>query len=99
MDYKLSWSEESISNLEEIIDYLRHKWTEKEVESFKNKLSRQIDLIISNPKMFPVSSHVPRLRKAVLSKQTSIYYEISNSQIYLAYIFINKKDIGKISEP
>ncbi len=96
MDYKIFWTEEAIHNLEEIIDYLRFKWTEKEVNNFKNKLSRQIDLISTNPKMFPNSTHIPRLRKAVLSKQTSIFYEIKDNHIYLAYLFVNKKDIGSI---
>ena len=96
MGYKIFWTEEAIHNLEEIVDYLRFKWTEKEVENFKAKLSRQIDLISINPTMFPISSHVPRLRKAVLSKQTSIFYEIQDSHIYLAYLWIHKKDIGKM---
>ena len=57
MDYKLRWSEESIRNLEEILDYLHNKWTDKEVNNFKKKLSHQIDLIIQNPFMFPSSIH------------------------------------------
>ena len=96
MDYKVFWTEEAMHNLEEIIDYLRFKWTEKEVDNFKTKLSRQIDLISTNPKMFPTSSYIPRLRKAVLSKQTSIFYEIKDNYIYLAYLFVNKKNIGRI---
>lgn len=39
--------------------------------------------------MFPVSDFQPRLRKAVLSKQTSIFYEFNNDIIYLAYLFVN----------
>ena len=97
MDYKVFWTEEAIHNLEEIINYLRHKQTEKEVDNFKIKLSRQIDLISKNPQMFPVSEYMPGLRKAVLSKQTSIFYEVRDYQIYLVYLFVNKKDIGKIS--
>lgn len=53
MDYKIFWTEEAIQNLEEIIDYLKHKWTQKEVDNFKLKLSKQIDLISSNPACFP----------------------------------------------
>lgn len=96
MDYKIFWTQEAIQNLGEIIDYLRFRWTEKEVDNFKAKLSKQIDLISTNPTMFPISSNVPRLRKAVLSKQTSIFYEIQDSNIYLAYVWVHKKDLGKI---
>jgi plasmid stabilization system protein ParE len=89
MGYKVFWTEEAVRNLGEIIDYLYSEWTEKEVVNFKAKLSVKIDLISKNPKMFPVSGFQPRLRKAVLSKQTSIFYEFKNDTIYLAYIFVN----------
>jgi plasmid stabilization system protein ParE len=62
MDYKLFWTEEAIRNLEEILDYLGANWTQKEVEGFKEKISKQLNLILINPKMFPVSSYYPRLK-------------------------------------
>jgi plasmid stabilization system protein ParE len=93
MDYKLFWTEEAIRNLEEILDYLVDNWSQKEVEGFKEKLLKQLDLILINPKMFPVSSYNPRLRKAVLSKQTTVFYEVKGNIIYLAYIFVNRKNI------
>ena len=96
MDYKIFWTKEAIRNLEEIIDYLYSKWTQREVDNFKTKLSKQIDLIRRNPKLFPVSSFQPRLRKAVLSKQTTIFYEVKNKTIYLAYIFVNYKSTDRL---
>jgi len=96
MDYKIFWTEEAISNLEEIIEYLYTRWTKREVDNFKAKLSKQIDLISTNPKLFPVSTFQHRLRKAVLSKQTSIFYEVKNDTIYLVYIFVNYKSTDKL---
>ena len=96
MDYKLYWSEEAISNLEEILNYLNSEWTSKEVNKFKSKLSKQLDLLTQNPLLFPVSQYNPVLRKAVLSRQTTIFYEIKENMIYLAYIFVNRKNISRI---
>ncbi len=96
MDYKIFWTEEAIHNLEEIIDYLATKWTQREVDNFKKKLLKQIDIIKRNPRMFPVSTFQPRLRKAVLSKQTSIFYEIGNDVIYLVYLFVNYKNTERL---
>jgi plasmid stabilization system protein ParE len=96
MVYKLRWSEESIRNLEEILDYLSKKWTKKESDNFKLMLSKQLDIIIQFPLIFPKSDFTPRLRKAVLSKQITVYYEFNSDVIYLAYIFINKKNINQI---
>ncbi len=96
MDYKIFWTEEAIHNLEEIIDYLATKWTQREVDNFKKKLLKQIDIIKRNPRMFPVSTFQPRLRKAVLSKQTSIFYEIGNDVIYSVYLFVNYKNTERL---
>lgn len=96
MVYKLFWSDEAIHNLEEILDYLIYNWTQKEVDQFKQKLSKQLDLILTNPKMFPVSGYNPRLRKAVLSKRITIFYELRENMIYLAYIFVTYRDIENL---
>jgi len=82
MDYKIFWTDESIRNLEDILAYLKSEWTNKEVDRFKVKLSKQIDIISKNPLIFPVSQYQNRLRKAVLSKHTSVFYEIKGNQIY-----------------
>lgn len=96
MDYKIFWSEEALSNLEEILDYLNERWTQKEIDRFKNKLNKQLEIISRFPTIFPVSNYHPNLRKAVLSKQTTIFYKIQDNIIYLAYLFDNRKDIRKI---
>ena len=96
MDYKIFWTEEAIQNLEKIIDYLTNRWTQREVDNFKSKLSKQIELIQRNPRMFPVSTFQPRLRKAVLSRQTSVFYETRDNVIYIAYIFVNQKSTYRL---
>ena len=96
MDYKIFWSDESLENLDSILSYLEEEWTSKEIEKFKSKLGKQIQLITGNPKIFPVSQFQPRLRKAVLSRHTTIFYEINGNQIYIAYLFSNRMNINKI---
>jgi len=96
MDYKLFWSDEAQDNLSGIISYLESEWSEKELVSFKEKLSRQLELIAKNPRIFPVSEVQPRLRKAVLSKHTTIFYEVKGYEIHLAYLFSNRMDIKRL---
>jgi len=96
MDYKIFWSEEAIKNLDNILDYLIDKWSDREVSNFKKKLSKQIELIIRNPFIFPVSEYQPNLRKAVLSRQTTMFYEVKGQNIKLVYLFVNKMNINKI---
>lgn len=96
MAYKIYWSEEAVRNLDEILIYLNSRWTSKEINKFKNKLAKQLELISHNPLLFPVSQNIPELRKAVLTRQTTIYYQLRDDTVYLAYLFVNKKDITKI---
>jgi plasmid stabilization system protein ParE len=96
MDYKIFWSDESLNNLGAVLSYLETEWTEREVTIFKNKLSKQLDLIQKNPKLFPKSNLQSRLRKAVLSKQTTIFYELKGFEIHIAYLFSNRMDIRRI---
>lgn len=93
---KIFWSEESLNNLEDILAYLYHKWTEKEVANFKSKLSSQLDLISKFPNLFPASEMNPNLRKAVLSKQTTVFYQVQNENIYIVYLFDTRQNPDKI---
>ena len=95
-DYKILWTDEAINNLEDILDYLNNRWTQREIDIFKKSLSKQINLIEQNPRLFSLSQFNSRLRKSVLSKQTTIYYEVSGQIIYLAYLFSNLQDIRRI---
>lgn len=96
MDYKIIWTNEAINNLEEILNYLNENWSKREVDNFKRKLSNQIELIGLFPTMFPVSSYNIKLRKAVLSKQTTIFYQINDKTINLVFIFLNSKDVKRL---
>jgi len=95
-DYKILWTDEAINNLEDILDYLNTRWTHHEVIAFKKSLSKQISLIEQNPKLFPISQYNPRLRKSVLSKQTTIFYELNGQLIYFVYLFSNTHNINRL---
>ena len=95
-NYKIFWTDEALNNLEDILDYLNNRWTQREIVNFKKRLSKQINLIEQNPNLFPISKYNPRLRKAILSKMTTIFYEVSGQIIYLVYLFNNKQDIKRI---
>jgi plasmid stabilization system protein ParE len=94
--FKIFWAEESVQNLESILDYLSQKWTEKEVVKFKKILSRQIHLIEQYPTIFPVSEYRPQLRKAVLSKQTIVFYKVQDHFIYIVYLFNTMQNPEKV---
>ncbi len=96
MAYKILWTEEAVENLGEILDYLENKWSSRKVINFKVSLNKQIELTSNFPQLFPTSEQSPRLRKAVLSKQTTIFYEVKEDVIFIVYLFANRKDPNTI---
>ncbi|MGM0650786.1 MAG: type II toxin-antitoxin system RelE/ParE family toxin [Bacteroidota bacterium] len=94
--YKIVWTDEALVNLSNIFDYLKQRWTEKEIRNFSRLLYRQINLIQSNPRLFPASATSKSLRKSVLTKQTTIYYRIDNKEVRIVTLFDNRQNPKKI---
>jgi plasmid stabilization system protein ParE len=51
MDYKIFWTNEAINNLEEILDFLIKKWSQREVDNFKKSLAKKIQIIQRFPQI------------------------------------------------
>jgi plasmid stabilization system protein ParE len=94
--YKLIWSDNAIRNLKSIITYLENAWTEKEIRKFVQLLNRQLILVQTNPYLFPLIKKSINLRKAVLSKQISVYYQIETNHIRVISLFDNRQNPNKI---
>ena len=94
--HKIIWSEEASGSLDDIHNYLKKHWTEKELSAFFQKLEKAILLISVNPKTFPVTSIRTNLRRCVLSKQLSLYYVAGNKTVFITSLFDNRQDPKKI---
>lgn len=81
VERKVIWSMESSKKVESIKSYLRNNWSISEVQIFLKRLKRFETIVASFPKLYPVSTRNPELRKAILSKHHSIIYEIDEEII------------------
>ena len=96
--YKLIWSDEALNNLKGIIDYLENRWTKREIKKFIQLLDKQLKLIADNPFLFAESDKSNGLRKSVLSRQTTIYYRVTNYEIRIITLFDNRKNPNKLTD-
>jgi len=94
--YKIDWTIEAVSNLNLIIDYLTIRWTDKEIRNFYKLLDKRLELISKNPHTFPNSDFKTDVKRCVLSKQTTIYYEVKKDSIIILSLFDNRKEPGSI---
>jgi plasmid stabilization system protein ParE len=84
---KIQWTERAAFDLQNIIDYLLHKWTEKEVKNFVRKLDKRLELISINPRLFPKTNKRKNVRRSVLTRHTVIYYETTSDTIRIVTLF------------
>lgn len=72
--FEVKWTERSLSNAQDIKEYIRVKFTKKEVAKFEDLL-RQFENTVSNfPTLYPLSENQKPLRRAVIHKKTTVYY-------------------------
>ncbi len=94
--YRLIWSDEALNNLKGIINYLENNWTKREIKKFAQLLDKQLSLIEKKPFLFAISDKSNGLRKSVLSKQTTIYYRITDREIRIITLFDNRQNPNKL---
>ncbi|MCB0748357.1 MAG: type II toxin-antitoxin system RelE/ParE family toxin [Ignavibacteriae bacterium] len=96
--YKIIWSNEAFENLKNILEYLEFQWTKKEINNFAKKLDRRINLISEFPFIFPISPIKKSVRRSVLTKQISLYYQINESSVEIITLIDNRSDPDKINK-
>ena len=91
MTLEVIWSNRAEDSFEEIVKQIEGKWTNKEVSNFLKRCNKTILSISNHPYIFQ-ATQLPNVRKAVVSKQTSIIYEIRESQIVILLFWDNRQE-------
>lgn len=79
-------------------EYLIEEWSLQSNLKFLERLDAKLEIIKSNPKVFPESEYEQGLRRCVITKQTSILYEIKDDVISVLTVIDNRQDQGSIFE-
>lgn len=94
---RVVWSPASERDLEQITEYLQSKWGNKIALSFLGKLDSIIDLILVNPKLFPLIHKDLGIRKIVVTSQNSLFYREFDSRIEIVRLFDSRQDPKRLS--
>ena len=95
---KIRFSRLAIYKLEKLSEYLIDQWSVQSNLEFLKRLDSKIQAIRKNPKIFPKSELQSGLRKCVVTKQTSLLYEIQSESIFILTIIDTRQDQDKIKE-
>lgn len=79
---EIIWSDESKLDYEENIEYLLKEWSEESAATFIEEVESVFELLRTNPKLYPMSDY-KSVRRAVIRKQITLFYQDKGSKIYL----------------
>ncbi len=85
--------------LEKLFNFLVKNWSIKVKNEFIEKLDSTINTIQSQPEIFPSSQKAKNLRKCVVTKQTTLYYRFTSSNIFIVTIFDTRQNPKKLTKP
>ena len=90
--YKIVWTDHAFAELKEIITYLESNWTSKEISRLFKKIEKSLAQIVRNPSMYPKTDRRESVRRAVLTRQLTLYYKTDNNYIYILSLFDNRRN-------
>jgi plasmid stabilization system protein ParE len=86
------WSPQAKRDYWQNIDYLEAKWTFQDVLNFIEKTESTIQLIAKNNTFF-VSTNYKNVHKVVITKQITLYYRITSTNIELLRFWNTYQDL------
>ena len=90
MALEVRWSGEAEFTFDNIYGLIAERGGIASANKFKNKTLRMLSNITKQPYLFPESG-IGQVRKAVISKQTSVFYEIYDDRIQLLFFWDNRQ--------
>ncbi|MGM0636567.1 MAG: type II toxin-antitoxin system RelE/ParE family toxin [Bacteroidota bacterium] len=64
---------------------------------FIQKLDHNIEIIRNQPEVFPESKKGKKLRRCVITKQTTLYYRFNSKRINVVTIFDTRQNPNKLN--
>ncbi len=80
--------------------YLISNWGGKSAMKFSNTVTKQLELISRMPGLYPVTEARKDLRRCVVAKQVSLYYQESkpNKNIIILRFFDNRRNPDDLTD-
>jgi len=88
---EIIWSDDARLDYVNNIEYLLKEWTEESAISFIDEVETILGLLKTNPKLYPKSKY-KSIRRAVIRKQITLFYQEKESSVYLVRFWNTFKD-------
>lgn len=91
MSLPIAWTDDAQESFDATVNQIESKWGIRIAEVFVRDAHKTISLIAIQPYMFN-ASFTSNIRKAVISKQTSMFYEVHATYITILFFWDNRQD-------
>ncbi|WKN40740.1 type II toxin-antitoxin system RelE/ParE family toxin [Tunicatimonas pelagia] len=91
MAYTVIWSVEAETTYANLLNFLEERWSDRQINRFIERSEEVIRFIGNNPLMYPCSK-TREIHRAVISKQTSLYYYITGEVVVLLSFEDNRQN-------
>ncbi|MBI9036609.1 MAG: type II toxin-antitoxin system RelE/ParE family toxin [Bacteroidales bacterium] len=92
--YKIKWTDNALTELEKIYQYLEENWTSEELNKLSLEIERTVNLISNYPNIFPVSER-KNIRKVIVKRFNTLYYREKGQTIEILSFFSNRQSPEK----
>ena len=75
----------------DILGYIQDRWGMKKATDFIDKTDVVLEKITVYPLMYPIAKNKKNLRQAVVTKQTSLTYKVSEDSVELIEFYDNRR--------
>ena len=91
MSLPVRWSPYAKDDLADTLGYLEQSFGIDAALKLIEAIDKTINLIAEFPQMYPRSNNSPAIRKAVITKQTSLIYRVKRSEIQILHVWDNRR--------
>ncbi len=91
MAKEIEWTATARAQYREVVSYLIDNWSVAIAEKFIDTVNRKLDLLIQFPELGRRTKNNTRIRKLVLNKQNSLFYEVQRHKILILGIYDNRQ--------
>lgn len=88
------WSNRAINDFNNIIDYLRENWTEKEVSLFIRATQRTVEYIVEYPRSFR-STTKRNVHEVLVTPHNLMIYHVSGNFVQILMIWDTRRNPRK----
>ncbi|REA60427.1 hypothetical protein DSL64_15060 [Dyadobacter luteus] len=90
--FEVILSSTAIDSYEAIVEQIHARWGEKVANKFELKAFKTLEILKDKPFVFKEIDNYPNLRKGLVNKNCSFFYEVSSSQVQILFFWDNRQE-------